>query len=108
MQRARPPLRLVVFLVVGNLAFIASWVVVLWKPAGWLWLSLALLLVFLVLRVGGMWWQVRRYPDEEGRMRRSAILTTILAVAAVALWAVNIAATSRPRVERHIIREPQP
>ncbi len=41
---------------------------------------------FLVLRVGSEWLLALRYPDAEGRYRRSAILNTVIAVAVVAFW----------------------
>jgi hypothetical protein len=41
---------------------------------------------FLVLRVGSEWLLALRYPDPEGRHRRSAILNTLIAVGVVAFW----------------------
>lgn len=107
MQRARPNPRILLAIVLGNLAFIGSWVLVFYKPAGWLGLSLTLLLTFLVLRVGAAWWQARQSPDEGGLKRRAAIVTTVLAVLAVGLWAFSIVYGPRgaPRVERRVIHD---
>lgn len=106
-QRARSNPRILLAIILGNLAFIGSWVLVFYKPAGWLGLSLTLLLAFLALRVGAAWWQARQFPDEKGIQRRAAIITTVLAVLAVGLWAFSIVygPRSAPRVERRVIYE---
>jgi hypothetical protein len=46
----------------------------------------ALVGAFLVLRVGSEWMLALRYPDAEGRHRRSAIINTVIAVAVTAFW----------------------
>ncbi|PTL84531.1 hypothetical protein [Vitiosangium sp. GDMCC 1.1324] len=81
-----PFLRLQLVLLLGNVAFIAAWAVALTRPAGWQWIGLLLLAFFVVVRVGGMWLRARKYPDEAGRSRRAAILSTFVAALAVALW----------------------
>ncbi len=49
-------------------------------------LGFVFLSVFIVLRVGSEWWLALRYPDTEGRQRRSAILNTLIAAGVVAFW----------------------
>jgi hypothetical protein len=44
------------------------------------------IVVFLVLRVGSEWMLALRYPDAEGRYRRSAIINTLIAVAVTVFW----------------------
>ncbi len=105
MQRIRPNPRLLLFSFAGNIAFIGSWLVVLRKPSGWLALSIALLATFLVLRVGGAWWQVRQAPAEAtAHFRRAAVITTVLAMVAVGLWTFSViyGARQAPRVERRV------
>jgi hypothetical protein len=46
----------------------------------------ALIIAFLVLRLGSEWTLALRYPDAEGRHRRSAILNTMIAVGVTAFW----------------------
>lgn len=111
MERIRPNPRLILLSLLGNVAFIGSWLVVLRKPAGWLPLGLGLLAVFLVLRVGGAWWQARQAPPEAtAHYRRAAVITTVLAVVAVGLWAFSVVYGARqaPRVERRVVHEPAP
>ena len=111
MERPRPNSRLLLFSLLGNFAFIGSWLVVFRKPEGWLPIGLALLAVFVVLRVGGAWWQVRQAPPEATRhFRRAAVFTTALAVVAVGLWAFSVVYGPRPapRVERRVVHEPAP
>jgi len=81
-----PYLRLQLALLFANVVFIAAWFMALKRPAGWQWMGGALLALFVVVRVGGMWLRARKYPDEAGRSRRAAILSTLVAVLAVALW----------------------
>jgi hypothetical protein len=81
-----PFMRLQMLLLLGNIAFIAAWAVALTRPAGWRWLGLLLLAFFVVIRVGGMCLRARKFPDEAGRSRRAAILSTVVAALAVALW----------------------
>jgi hypothetical protein len=81
-----PYLRLQLALLFANVIFIAAWAVALIRPAGWQWMGAVLLALFVVVRVGGMWLRARKYPDEAGRSRRAAILSTLVAVLAVALW----------------------
>jgi hypothetical protein len=42
--------------------------------------------VFLLLRVGSEWMLALRYPDAEGRYRRSAIINTLIAAAVTVFW----------------------
>jgi hypothetical protein len=81
-----PFVRLQLLLLLGNVAFIAAWAVALTRPAGWQWIGVLLLAFFVVIRVGGMWLRARKYPDEAGRSRRAAILSTGVALLAVVLW----------------------
>ncbi len=75
----------------GNIAFLASWAVVLMRPSGWQVVGPFLLGLFLVLRVGGMWLFASRHPEEERpRMRRTATFTTLLALVAVGIWVYTV------------------
>ncbi|AEI63250.1 hypothetical protein [Corallococcus macrosporus] len=75
----------------GNVAFLASWGVVLMRPSGWQVVGPLLLLMFLVLRVGGMWFFASKHPPEERpRMRRTATFTTVLALIAVGIWVYTV------------------
>lgn len=80
-----PFLRLQLLLLLGNVAFIGAWAVAVTRPAGWQWIGATLLAFFVAIRVGGMWLRARKFPDD-GRSRRSAILSTAVAALAVALW----------------------
>lgn len=111
MERLRPNPRLLLYSLLGNAAFIGSWLVMLRKPAGWLPIGLALLAVFLVLRVGGAWWQVRQAsPEATAHFRRAAVITTVLAAVAVGLWAFSVVYGARqaPRVERRVVHDEAP
>lgn len=81
-----PYLRLQLVLLLGNVAFIAAWAVAVSRPPGWLWIGIVLLVLFVAVRVGGMWLRATKYPDEAGRSRRAAILSTFVAMLGVALW----------------------
>ncbi|QRN96605.1 hypothetical protein JRI60_47710 [Archangium violaceum] len=81
-----PFVRLQLLLLLGNVAFIAAWAVALTRPSGWQWIGVLLLAFFVVVRVGGMWLRARKYPDQAGRSRKAAVLSTVVAVLAVALW----------------------
>jgi hypothetical protein len=81
-----PYARLQVVLLLGNVAFIGAWAAAVSRPPGWLWIGIVLLALFVAVRVGGMWLRARKYPDETGRSRRAAILSTFVAVLGVALW----------------------
>ena len=124
MQRPRPSVPYPVLLLLGNLAFVGAWTLLLFKPAGWLWVGIALVAAFLALRVGGtaeqlqgaalrvggMWWHARHFPLSSGRGRRSAILTTAIALLGVGLWVVSAVRGTRepPRVQRHVEPAPPP
>ncbi|RYZ35141.1 MAG: hypothetical protein EOO71_36585 [Myxococcaceae bacterium] len=86
MSEKRPSLPYPAVLLLGNVAFIASWIVILKRPEGWQVVGPVLLALFLALRVGGVWRYARNNPDPQGRAKRSAILSTVLALLAVALW----------------------
>ncbi|WP_223639482.1 hypothetical protein [Corallococcus sp. EGB] len=73
-------------MLLGNVAFIASWIVILKRPEGWQVVGPLLLALFLALRVGGVWRYALDTVDPTGRMKRSAILSTVLAALAVGLW----------------------
>jgi hypothetical protein len=81
-----PFLRLQLMLLLGNVAFIGAWAVALSRPAGWQWIGVFLLAVFVTLRVGGTWLRARKFPDDAGRSRKAAQLSTVIALLAVALW----------------------
>jgi hypothetical protein len=49
-------------------------------------LGLPFIAVFVILRLGSEWTLALRYPDAEGRYRRSAILNTLIVVAVTAFW----------------------
>ncbi|MCP3098375.1 hypothetical protein LZ198_05720 [Myxococcus sp. K15C18031901] len=80
----------------GNVAFLGSWGVLLTRPPGWLVVGVILLVAFVVLRVGGMWLYASRQTEDIPRVRRAAIFTTVLAVVAVGLWVYT--ALRGPRV----------
>ncbi|WP_426756498.1 hypothetical protein [Myxococcus sp. Y35] len=88
-RRAYP--RFAIASLLGNIAFLASWAVVLMRPSGWQVIGPILLGLFLVLRVGGMWLFASRHPVEERpRMRRTATFTTVLALIAVGIWVYTV------------------
>jgi hypothetical protein len=82
----RPTLPYPALMLLGNVAFIASWIVLIKRPEGWQVVSPLLLALFLALRVGGVWKYALTTPDDTGRLRRSAVLSTVLALLAVGLW----------------------
>lgn len=86
MSTPRPNLPYPAVMLLGNVAFIASWIVILKRPEGWQVVGPVLLALFLALRVGGVWRYARNTPDPTGRAKRSAILSTVLALLAVGLW----------------------
>lgn len=85
-RTSRPTLPYPALMLLGNVAFIASWIVILKRPEGWQVVGPVLLALFLALRVGGVWKYALGNPDPAGRVKRSAILSTVLAVLAVGLW----------------------
>jgi hypothetical protein len=70
----------------GTAALVGALAVALQRGVGPRWLGPALIIAFLVLRLGSEWTLAVLYPDEEGRHRRSAILNTLIAVAVTAFW----------------------
>ncbi|WP_226994046.1 hypothetical protein [Myxococcus hansupus] len=63
----------------------------LMRPTGWQVIGPILLCLFLVLRVGGMWFFASKHPPEEQpRMRRTATFTTVLALIAVGIWVYTV------------------
>ncbi|MCY1032833.1 hypothetical protein OV207_15290 [Corallococcus sp. BB11-1] len=86
----RPSLPYPAVLLLGNVAFIAAWIVVLKRPEGWQVVGPVLLALFLVLRVGGVWRYAKNNPDPTGRAKRSAVISTVLALLAVALWVFTL------------------
>ncbi|MDY7226138.1 hypothetical protein [Hyalangium rubrum] len=83
--RSFPPWLLVARLL-GTVALIGALAVALQPGILPPWLGPVFLGVFLVLRVGSEWLMALRYPDPEGRHRRSAILNTLIAIGVVAFW----------------------
>ena len=77
-------------MLLGNLAFIGAWAVVLMRPTGWQVAGPVLLGLFVLIRVGGMWLYASRNPDPTGRTRRTAIATTVVALVAVGLWVFTV------------------
>ncbi|MFB1485083.1 hypothetical protein [Corallococcus sp. RDP092CA] len=86
MSTSRPSLPYPALMLLGNVAFIASWIVILKRPEGWQVVGPVLLVLFLALRVGGVWRYALGTMDPTGRVKRSAVLSTVLAVLAVGLW----------------------
>lgn len=93
-RRAYP--RFAIASLLGNVAFLASWGVVLARPSGWLVVGPILLALFLVFRVGGMWLYARQQPESSDRIRRAAMFTTLLALVGVGLWVAT--AIRGPRI----------
>ncbi len=85
-----PPAAFQVVFLVGNLAFLASWVLALSQPRGWQWMGPVLLGVFLLLRVGGMWTLTLRAGAEDPLARKRAVLYTLVALAAAGFWVVTV------------------
>lgn len=84
-RRAYP--RYAIASLMGNLALLASWGVLLTRPNGWLIVGVLLLIAFFALRVGGMWLYATAQGEESRqRTRRAAIFTTVLAFVIVGLW----------------------
>ncbi|WP_171450041.1 hypothetical protein [Corallococcus carmarthensis] len=95
MSASRPTLPYPALMLLGNVAFIASWIVILKRPEGWQVVGPVLLALFLGLRVGGVWKYALATPDPAGRLKRSAIFSTVLAVLAVGLWGYTWLSGSR-------------
>ncbi|WP_253993581.1 hypothetical protein [Myxococcus qinghaiensis] len=93
-RRAYP--RFAIASLLGNVAFLASWGVVLARPSGWLVVGPILLALFVLLRVGGMWLYARQQPEGSDRIRRAALFTTLLALVGVGLWVAT--ALRGPRI----------
>jgi hypothetical protein len=86
----RAPLPMPVLMLLGNIAFIGAWALLLLRPTGWQVLGPVLLAGFFLVRVGGMWLYVSRNPDPSGRGRRTAIATTVISLLAVGLWVLTL------------------
>lgn len=85
-----PPAAFQVAFLAGNLAFLGSWVLALSQPRGWQWLGPALVGLFLLLRVGGMWLLTLRAGSEDPQARKRAVLYTLVALAAAGFWVVTV------------------
>ncbi|MBN1205290.1 MAG: hypothetical protein JXB05_10230 [Myxococcaceae bacterium] len=83
--RSVPPWLLLTRLL-GTVALIGSLAAIARPSAVPSWAGPALILGFLVLRVGSEWLLALLRPDEEGRHRRAAILNTVIALAVTAFW----------------------
>ncbi|NTX10055.1 hypothetical protein FJV41_39840 [Myxococcus llanfairpwllgwyngyllgogerychwyrndrobwllllantysiliogogogochensis] len=86
-RRAYP--RFAIASLLGNVAFLASWGVLLSRPSGWLVAGPILLALFVILRVGGMWLYARQQTEGSPRIRRAALFTTLLAFVGVGLWVLT-------------------
>lgn len=87
-RRTHP--RLALLSLLGNISLVASWAVLLTRPAGWQVVGPVLLVGFLVLRVGGAWFYAARQSGGSSVARRSALFTTALALVAVGLWVFTL------------------
>ncbi|HYH97819.1 hypothetical protein [Hyalangium sp.] len=85
MNRTYPPW-LLVSRMLGTVALVGALATALKPGVAPPWAGPALILAFFVLRLGSEWTLALRYPDEEGRHKRSAILNTLIAVAVTAFW----------------------
>lgn len=89
MDSRRTPPRLALLSLLGNISLVASWAVLLTRPAGWQVVGPVLLVGFLVLRVGGAWYHAARQPPGSVA-RRTAVFSTVLALVAVGLWVFTL------------------
>lgn len=87
-RRTNP--RLALLSLLGNISLVASWAVLLTRPAGWHVVGPVLLAGFLVLRVGGAWHFALRQSGGSSVARRNAVFTTVLALVAVGLWVFTL------------------
>ncbi|WP_224240067.1 hypothetical protein [Hyalangium gracile] len=83
--RSYPPW-LIVSRMLGTAALIGALAVTLKPGVAPPLLGPIFIFAFLVLRLGSEWTLAIRYPDEEGRHRRSAILNTVIALVVTAFW----------------------
>lgn len=88
--------RFAVAALLGNIAFLASWGVLLSRPSGWPVVGGILITLFFVLRVGGMWLYASRQTDTAPQARRAAIFTTLIALVGLGLWVFT--AVRGPRI----------
>jgi hypothetical protein len=87
-RRSQP--RLALLSLLGNISLVASWAVLLTRPAGWQVVGPVLLVGFLVLRVGGAWFYALHQSGGSTVARRTAVFTTALALVAVGLWVFTL------------------
>jgi len=86
MERRFYPPWLLVARMLGTAALLGAVVTLARQAVGPPWLGFALISAFFFLRVGAEWTLALRYPDAEGRHRRSAILNTFITIAVTAFW----------------------
>jgi hypothetical protein len=71
---------------VGTVLLIAALAVSMKRPVGSPWLGPLLIGLFFLVRVGSEWTYVLREPEASGLRRRSAILSTLLALGLTCFW----------------------
>jgi hypothetical protein len=85
-----PPAAFQGLFLVGNLAYLAAWLLAFKQPGSWQALGAACIALFFLLRVGGMWTLALRPEQDDPRgARRRAVLYTFVTLAAAAFWVVT-------------------
>jgi hypothetical protein len=70
----------------GTVLLIAAVAVAMKRPVGPPWLGPVLIGLFFIVRVGSEWSYALREPEASGTRRRSAMLSTLLALGLTAFW----------------------
>ena len=80
--------RIQMMALLGNLALVGAWALVMFRPGPW-WLPVGagLVVAFLALRVAPLWAQARALGTPAAR--RIAVIYTVVGVAVGALWAYS-------------------
>jgi hypothetical protein len=86
--------RMQLLALLGNLALVGAWSLVMFRPGAW-WFGVGagLLVSFLALRIAPLWAQARALGTPAAR--RIALVYTVVGLAAAALWVYS--ATRPPR-----------
>jgi hypothetical protein len=84
-RRFYPPW-LLILRMLGTATLLGAVVTLARKSVGPPWLGFVLIGAFFVLRLTAEWTLALRYPDPEGRHKRSAILNTFITIAVTAFW----------------------